>query len=404
MEFNKAREITRTFIRSGNKMEPILGADWVFSIENNRILLNSELNNLSIPISTLEDFTKKYTFNSYFNISGNNLIGVYYYTSAGLFNEDEYNLALDIIESNKRIPEKDLIEGNIYLSEAGREYVFVKISEKYIYKANVNILGKHFLNWSGLVDLDTCKILKVSSIKLIEDTNTKLEDEIYVYNFNYYKYSHEVFTEIKFSIDKIKDEVENNTSEYAEKHRVENIDEFNKFIVNNESNLLIIQKPFEKRIIPKGEAYANHMVYILFEDLNINSGYTQQRLFNELVRSISLEVDVEKTSISDINLLFSRLCIKVPHYFFNDYVIMTHQGNRALLAVLSKYGNSRKVINAIAAFDWRAYNHKSVVLITEKEEKLKFKGSSGYKYIKDNLLAFVDKEIQVKKSYLYELN
>ena len=128
MDLRRAKEITRNFIRNGKKESPIFTTDWIIkpSDEDDKIYIKSKSLEKKIYLCTKTDFVDLYLFNSDYLIEDKLFKGFYVLTSIGLITENNFYKAQDIVEKNeKSIPEAQMNVGSFYLSDKGREYLYL---------------------------------------------------------------------------------------------------------------------------------------------------------------------------------------------------------------------------------------------------------------------------------------
>ena len=102
-----------------------------------------------------------------------------YITSKGTVEYEEYLLAQDILENTKRIKKRDIVETHTYLSSKGKKYIYLG-KFKYKKKTAIEIKRMNYLEYDKyrygqklefnyLLDVEHDRLVKLSSVKLIED-------------------------------------------------------------------------------------------------------------------------------------------------------------------------------------------------------------------------------------------
>ena len=396
MHINREKQITQDFIRDGETISPFLAIDWIFSIDNNRVIISSQSNNKSFYLSTLENFTKNYSFNPYFTIERDKLIGSYFFTSFGLVNEEDYYFALDVIENRERIPTKDLELNSIYISDKYKKYIYTNVKKLYIYQetAKSNILKKIIKDSNVLIDLESRKILKPASIRIERISN---EDE-FNHNMNLYNIDLEelrvsdseiiIFSEVVFGFKYINNRSINYVREFCKINNIES-DKIDNFIKNEELSLTISKNFETENEDLKLIKDTSIKIFNVLESLNLfkSSEFfygrfkiikTLQYILEDILSSSMMrELDFEK--------IFKDIYDFSPEIFDNNrYLFMSPFGLKALFSLLAVKGSGNNIIYLISDFDWSnsAYHF--------------FTGERKYKALERDLFKYIEERTQFR--------
>ena len=189
MDIRLAKQITRKFNVKREELSPMCAGDWKFIKRDAGIYISSQLQNIEFYFSSAMTYLDTCVFNDNLEITKNNLIGNYYFTSTGLVEETEFFVAEDLLESNinNKIKKADLNEGYIYLSENGKKYIYLgELKIGALSKdSQDNLLKNNILSSPFLYSLDNNQLIKLSSIKLIQEIEKN--KEIIVINGNDYR-------------------------------------------------------------------------------------------------------------------------------------------------------------------------------------------------------------------------
>jgi len=178
MTMHRAYNITRDFQKDGIEFIPGLITNGFFcsSTNNNIDFCSFTSEHFSYFTISQKEFKTNFLDNPNFHISDEEFnqdlsysiqkpIGEYAITSIGLITMDEFYLAQDFIEQQHKIKKTNLEFKQTYISNKGKKYIF---------------LGDLFSNYGTnvmytlkdcLFDISLNKIVKLSSIKLIEKIN-----------------------------------------------------------------------------------------------------------------------------------------------------------------------------------------------------------------------------------------
>jgi len=186
MTIHRAYNITRDFQKDGIQFIPGLITEGFFcSSTNNNIDFCSFTTSEHFSYFTIsqKEFKINFLDNPHFTISEKDTyfdlpyliqkpIGEYAITSIGLITMDEFYLAQDFIEKQQKIKYMDMEINQTYLSNTGKKYIFLGdlISR---YGTNINYLLK-----DSIFDISLSKIVKLNSIKLIEEINNDYSEKI----------------------------------------------------------------------------------------------------------------------------------------------------------------------------------------------------------------------------------
>ena len=180
MDIKRARDITRQFIREGEKVSPTYSSAWYFVDNFDDVCLSSEESEESYFFSKRK--LSNFLLNSAVNLNNGKIKGGYYLTAVGLISEDEYLLAKDIIERySTRIPKKELDVGSCYISEKGESFLYIGSFKTELVKVENNIMYKEYKETDHCVyNLNEERVIKLSSVKLIDyDRENNNEDILY---------------------------------------------------------------------------------------------------------------------------------------------------------------------------------------------------------------------------------
>ena len=176
MNISTAKEITKPFFNMKAKRYPLLASDWEFILEDESVYLISKENNVKYYFSSINTYAKMYMFGVFKDdILNNKLKKSAYFTSIGFVSVDDFFLAEDMLENSQFIPRKDLLLNKVYLTDKGKEYLYINISEKNIFMKEYNLISKENKSWNAFIDLSTSKIIKGVSLKFID----MIDKEIY---------------------------------------------------------------------------------------------------------------------------------------------------------------------------------------------------------------------------------
>jgi len=183
MEISTAKSITKSFINKGEKREPIFASDWEFILKKDTVYIISEQNNVEYIFSSLNNYSREYVFGPFKNIvKDNKLIDGAYFTSIGFVSAEDFFLAEDILENIKKIKLSEMKEGHIYLSDKGKEYLFIKEeiqTNTYVKDNNfTHFRKKRIQRENTLYDITFRKYVKFNSVKLIKEVNRDFNDNI----------------------------------------------------------------------------------------------------------------------------------------------------------------------------------------------------------------------------------
>ena len=160
MTIKEAYNITRPFYNRQRTMIPTLSNEWglsdnmflelldIYNRASGELLCfsNKKHNKIfkDIKIKQRQQFEE--------HIFEYNIIGKYAFTSKGMIDEKEFNLAADIIDNLNKIKKKDLILNEVYMALNGKEYEYigtklkeVRTGKKILYKA-ILIYDEDYLN------------------------------------------------------------------------------------------------------------------------------------------------------------------------------------------------------------------------------------------------------------------
>jgi len=211
MKLLRAENILRKYIRGGIEYSPEITSDWKIYKKENSIFIKSEILNKDLYFLSMEKYLDKYIFSENSIIKNDKVEGMNYLTSEGLVSEEEYYQAIDTIEIyGKGIKEKDLVKGEIYLSNKDKEYIYIGKLQMEISKVKYNdrdepvSLKKELIQTTSyLYDLAKDKLIKKRSIKLVEISDDKhisghilIGNKINVNVFEFIK-AMEIYTESK---------------------------------------------------------------------------------------------------------------------------------------------------------------------------------------------------------------
>lgn len=172
LKYKDAVKITRDFQRGGETYSPFLASDWTFEIEDGKIYLSSENAEYRMYFSSIEHYTTFYIFGDDYEIVKNKLKGAYYYTSFGFITEEMYHRALDVLELGNTIKENDMIKGNIYTTDKGKQVIYLgKLDITYISIKDDILIKDKKTTKSLVLELLTTNIYNLSSLKIVEDQN-----------------------------------------------------------------------------------------------------------------------------------------------------------------------------------------------------------------------------------------
>ena len=178
MTINRAYNITRNFQKDGIEFIPGLITNGFFcSSTNNTIdFCSFTSEHFSYFNISKKEFKTNFLDNHNFHISDEEFnedlaysiqkpIGEYAITSIGLITMDEFYLAQDFIEKQQKIKKTNMEFKQTYLSNKGKKYIFLgDLLSNY----GTNII---YSLKDCLFDISLSKIVKLNSIKLIEEIN-----------------------------------------------------------------------------------------------------------------------------------------------------------------------------------------------------------------------------------------
>jgi len=183
MDIERASKIMKSFVKDNEKLKPTSGNDWEFNVVDKRIRLVSNDNNIDLDFSSKEDYLDIFIFGNDYKIEDNKLIENYYLTSVGLITEEEYHEAewnMDCFSAG--LKEDDLIKEDYYVSNKGINYIYlgkIEIDNILLDRKKDELRKETILTDSYCFNLNTKKLVKTKSVKLIWDSEIVNLDELY---------------------------------------------------------------------------------------------------------------------------------------------------------------------------------------------------------------------------------
>ena len=170
MNTKEAINITRDFIRNKNKITPLSADDWYFTMLDNKVSIHSDTEDIHLFYSSSEEFMKNTFFNNKVKLNGNEVSGRYFFTSTGLYTEDDYYNACDIIDisAEQVLKEIELELGRTYISDKNKKYVYIgKLKQIFVFE-DTDHFNKEVEETDSLVYfIEGNRFINLSSINLI---------------------------------------------------------------------------------------------------------------------------------------------------------------------------------------------------------------------------------------------
>jgi len=352
VNISTAKAITKSFINMGVKRTPFIATDWEFILEDESVYLVSDENHLKYYFSSLNTYSKMYLFGPFkHDINDNKLLESSYYTSCGFVSEDDFFLAEDVISQNIKFKLSQMNNRNLYLSDNGKEYLYIFeykleiIKERFI--TTGKIIKERFINKNVLYDISNRKFIKFSSVNIITDLGDSHERMVHIL------ISESDISSAKILSIKINDEIinkyknhylvhnyvnSNNLSEYQSKQIID-------FINSDDLELTLT----EYNECDDKDLSAD-LITIVSELINKSSFFTED--LRDLISEEMSEIFIDETLINIPDLID----------FFNNFTYLdkTKINIYLLLNVYDEYGNFPSIIETIKRFSFNNKISKSV--------------------------------------------